>query len=422
MCPRADHRTAPLAAKPAISRRLGRRAVAFACLLALWLPALSLPAAAAPGVSDIRLGVHPDKTRLVLDVSQDVETRVFGLPDPYRLVIDLPEVDFALPDGQGSNGAGLVRGYRYGLFRPGVSRVVLDLGTPIAVAKRFTLPGRDGKPWRVVIDLTPASRAHFIATVAAGGPAARAVRPAPPLKTAPERPANALPVVVIDPGHGGVDPGAIGVTGVYEKTLALQYGRELHKALKATGRYKVVTTRERDVFLPLRERVRVAREADADLFISLHANTAPGGKVKGFSVYTLSDKASDAEAAALAAKENKADVIAGMDLNGYSDEVASILIDFARSRTNEMSVRFARDHLLRQVRADAELLNRPWRSAGFAVLKAPDVPSVLVEIGYMSNRREERLLQQPAHRARLTRAIARAVDNFFEQTRHASRL
>ncbi len=400
----------------ASGKRFGALGIAFFAVVLASLPAT--PAAASGlEVKDIRIGVHEGSTRFVVDLSDEVEPRVFGLPDPFRVVIDLPEVNFSLSEERIGDGAGLIDKLRYGLFRPGTSRFVLDLKSPAKVTKQFLLRPDGGKPWRLVLDIAPTMRDDFVASMRpSAGDAPRVASRPPPLLS---RPPNAKPVVVIDAGHGGVDPGAIGVSGVYEKTLVLSYSREIAKRLRATGKYKVVMTRDRDVFLPLRERVRIARAAGADLFLSVHANTHPKRNTKGFSVYTLSNKASDKEAAALAALENKSDVIGGVDLGDYSDDVQNILIDFAQAKTNELSVRFARDMLVGEIGQRARLLGRPWRSAGFAVLKAPDVPSVLLELGYISNPQEERLLMTTAHRQKMADAIVRAVADYFKQTQAA---
>lgn len=400
---------------------LNRRLCVLGMALLAVVPAI-LPAAPAVAsgleVKDIRIGVHEGSTRFVVDLSDEVDPRVFGLPDPFRVVIDLPEVNFSLSEERIGDGAGLIDKLRYGLFRPGTSRFVLDLKTPAKVTKQFLLRPDGGKPWRLVLDIAPTTRADFMASMRPSpGDAPRvASRPPPPPLS---RPPNAKPVVVVDAGHGGVDPGAIGVSGVYEKTIALNYAKEIAKRLGATGKYKIVMTRDRDIFLPLRERVRIARAAGADLFLSVHANTHPKRGTEGFSVYTLSNKASDKEAAALAALENKSDVIGGVDLGDYSDDVQNILIDFAQAKTNELSVKFARDMLVGEIGLRARLLGRPWRSAGFAVLKAPDVPSVLLELGYISNPQEERLLMTKAHRQKMADAIVRAVAAYFKQTQAA---
>ncbi len=237
-----------------------------------------------------------------------------------------------------------------------------------------------------------------------------AVPAAPPVPPrAPEK-----PLIVIDPGHGGEDPGAIGVGGIYEKDITLAVARELRRQLEATGRYRVLLTREKDVFIRLRERVGIARDVGADLFLSLHADSITSGSVRGLSVYTLSDKASDREAEMLAAKENRADAIVGVNLAGESDLVASILIDLAQRDTMNHSKRFAKT-VLEHVRRDVTVLpSKPHRQAGFAVLTAPDVPSVLVEMGYLSSPKDASQLNSPKHRQRLARGVTRAVDSYFK--------
>lgn len=399
--------------------RVVRRAVAGALATAVLLAAI--PAfAGSLDVRDIRIGIHDGATRFVLELSASAEPRIFGLPEPYRVVIDLPEARFDAVRDQRAAGGGVIERLRYGLFRPGTSRIVLDLRGPAKVARRFLLRPTNDRPWRLVIDLAATDHADFVATMRPSpGTAPPVVSDSPPLRTDTGPVAGRKPVIVIDPGHGGVDPGAIGHGGLYEKNMVLAYARGLRESLAATGRYRVLLTRDRDIFLPLRERVRLARQAEADLFLSLHVNTHPKSSTRGFSVYTLSEKASDKEAAALAALENKADVIGGMDLGEYSDDVQNILIDFAQSKTNEMSVRFARDMMVPELSDKTYLLNRPWRSAGFAVLKAPDVPSVLVELGYISHRDEARALQRADHRARILGSITRSIDRYFDMTQRA---
>jgi len=271
---------------------------------------------------------------------------------------------------------------------------------------------------RLVIDLEPVGRAAYRARAGARnrirwarrGPAAR--RNFPPPGRKPRPPRDRRPVIVIDAGHGGIDPGTLGRRGTREKTVTLALARAIRKRLVARGRYRVVLTRDKDVFLRLRARVAVARRAGAALFISLHADSIGNRRTRGASVYTLSKTASDKEAAALAAKENKADIIAGLDLGKAKPDVADILIDLAQRETMALSARFAAI-LIREIGRETRLLRRTHRYAGFAVLKAPDVPSVLVELGYLSNRADERLLRQPGHRAKVARAVSRAVSRFF---------
>ena len=386
--------------------------------------ALICPAAPAPAetrASDIRIGVHPGKTRVVVDLSGAVEAQVFILSDPYRLVIDLPEIEWALPAGKSRAGVGIVERFRFGNFRAGTGRIVLDLGGPAEVAARFTLPADGDKPWRLVVDLAPSSGEKFADAARQRVAALPVPQPKkPPTVPAPRRP-EAKRVIVIDAGHGGIDPGATGLSGMHEKAVVLDYAEELRRQLLATDRYEVLLTRRKDVFLSLRARAETAVAANADLFISLHVNTDGSASTAGFSAYTLSEKASDEEVAALAAKENKSDIIAGMDLEQYSDEVANILIDFAQSKTNEMSVQFARDFMVQEVRRETTLLSRPWRAAGFAVLKVANVPSVLVEMGYVSNRQEERRLLSESYRRKLCAAMARAVNRYFTTVNQARR-
>ena len=261
-------------------------------------------------------------------------------------------------------------------------------------------------------------------------PPAAAPQPAPQQAVQQPAPAPAMesvakakdgvPVIVIDPGHGGVDPGATGVSGTYEKHITLGMARELKTLLERNGRYRVHLTRDRDVFIRLRERIAIARAQGADLFISLHADAVQNPQIRGLSVYTLSRNASDAEAQALAEKENKADLIAGIDLTHESADVANILIDLAQRETMNRSAGFATE-LVDEVGQEMDLLGNTHRFAGFAVLKAPDVPAVLVEMGYLSNESEEKMLRQPQYRARLAKSIAKAVERFFPPNLKAKR-
>ena len=411
-----------------MARRLAQRwtRLAQAAWLALLLLAgvtAVLPAyAAEPSVSAVRLGQHPDKTRFVMELSAKAPYEVFTLSNPYRVVIDLPRVDWKIPEEKmGATDVGLVRALRFGLFSPTMSRVVLDAEAPVAIDKVFRLAPRENYPHRLVVDLKPVSQAEFASL---SDTRVTSDQPLPKPNRQDRSPSpdagDSRPTIVIDAGHGGVDPGAIGVSGTYEKDIVLDYARDLADALEATGRYRVVMTRRKDIFLPLRKRVELARKADGDLFISLHANTHPSGKIRGASVYTLSETSSDKEAAQLAAKENKSDVIAGVDLAATTGTVSKILIDLAQRETMNESKHFA-NTLVDELGESVKLLNNTHRFAGFAVLKAPDVPSVLFEIGYMSNREEERQLLSASHRARVNREMVDAVNSFFEW-REARRL
>ena len=372
--------------------------------------------AAMPLASDVRLGVHAGKTRLVIELSDTIDFSVFALADPYRIVVDLPEIAWQAPDGAYRRKGGLIDGLRFGLFKPGQSRLVLDLKAPAEVSAAFVLPPRDGHPFRFVIDLKPQTRAAFLNSMS------RTARPAPDTdQDAPpqppvsaRRPPDAPFVVVLDPGHGGVDPGAISASGLYEKHLTLQFAEEIRRVLQDRQDYRVIMTRDHDIFLRLRQRVELARREGGDLFISLHADSIEDRRVRGGGIYTLSETASDAEAAALAAKENRADIIAGVDLVSRDDEVASILIELTQRETMNYSARFA-NALIPQLRRHISLRRRPHRFAGFRVLKAPDVPSVLVELGYLSNLKDEAQLRSARHRRAIAEAIVSAIDYYREE-------
>ena len=381
-----------------------------ACMMAF--ATLPVASQATVKVLGARIGEHGGYTRIVFDLSRAVPHKSFTLADPHRVVIDMAEADFAIDPQLGEAGGGLIERFRYGLFQPGNSRVVLDLKQPARIAKLFSLAGHNGRGARLVIDLEPVSRDAFLK--AAGFPEesflpeprsdAEIVVPAPAHKS--------KPVVVIDPGHGGVDPGAIGRSGLKEKNVVFDTAQRLARHLEQRGTYSVRMTRDRDVFVPLRERVRRGRRFNADLFISIHADAAENPRAHGAGVYTLSENASDREAAALARRENRADIIAGVNLSGEPDEVASILIDLAQRETKNKSVNFA-STLVPYLKQSAGIRSNTHRFAGFAVLKAPDVPSVLIELGFLTNRTEERNLSSAKHRERLARAIADAVDRYF---------
>jgi len=432
-------------------------------------------------VTDIRVGAHGLSTRLVIDLDRPIKASVFTLAGPARLVIDLPEVGWRLPPKPLPSNVGVLSRLRYGLFEPGNSRIVVDLNQPSRVHEAIALPAEGDQPHRLVIDMARATGHDFLRSVSAPpmeiignettiaalrpklsvSPPPKAepavakevpvVAPKPAAPPAPKAPAvravsappnpamnqqlaslrlprkPAVPdygrkrVIVIDPGHGGVDPGAIGYSGSYEKHITLAAARDIKEYLEGTGRFSVYLTRDRDVFIRLRDRFEIAREKDADLFISVHADTIRNKKIRGLSVYTLSERASDKEAAELAERENKADLIAGVDLTHESAEVTNILIDLAQRETMNRSAQLA-SLFVQKLGSQVRVLRNPHRFAGFAVLKAPDVPSLLVELGFLSNRDDERALKSKSHRRNIATAIAEAVDSYFEQSEQASRL
>jgi N-acetylmuramoyl-L-alanine amidase len=365
---------------------------------------------AASSVIGVRAGEQAEATRFVMDLSAAVDFEVFLLDQPYRVVVDFPVLDWQVPVTPTVQ-RGLIDGFRFGLFDRATSRLVLDVNKPVEVRRTFVLPPSGSSPYRFVIDLAEVAADKFKRVAAVPAQPTRLipfVRPAPPAETKSE----GQRVVVLDPGHGGIDPGTIGRRGTFEKTLTLAIAKETRRALEATGRYRVFLTREDDVFVRLKVRVEFARQQDADLFISLHADSLSDRTVRGASVYTLSEKASDREAHALAQRENKADLIAGVDLDNEPDEVATILIDLARRETMNLSATFA-THVLPEFDRAGKTLRKGHRFAGFAVLKAHDVPSVLIELGYLSNPADERQLTTPDFQKLVGRSIQKAVDSYF---------
>jgi N-acetylmuramoyl-L-alanine amidase len=248
---------------------------------------------------------------------------------------------------------------------------------------------------------------------ALAAPPAHSIGPTRPPAPPPRPPAKPpAPLVMLDPGHGGKDPGAIGISGTYEKQVVLAVAFELKRQLEAGGRYRVALTRARDVFVPLDDRVAKAQAHGAALFVSMHADALSDHAVRGASVYTLANTASDVQTAALAQRENSADRFAGSNWHGASPEVSRILASLVRQETRIGSVRLSRS-LVGSLDQDLPMLPNPERHAGFVVLQAVDIPSVLVEMGFMSNRNDEAELRRPEHRARVAEAMKRAVDAYF---------
>ena len=401
----------------------------------------------------------------VADLSYAVGFNVYVLPDPFRVIVDLPAVDFDLPDDQTAMSSGLITGYRFGHMDKGRARIVMDVGRPVLISRSFILRETEKKPAKLVVDLVATDREGFNALHGMEQPNAppaptelastqepqspssfeRAqseisnaitamlkAKPVPipqarpdsiietpgrPAK--PQRRAGSKRVIVIDPGHGGIDPGAVSRKGTREKAVVLAFSRDLRRLLERTGKYKVVLTRNKDSFISLRDRVKIARDSNADLFVAIHADSVKGHNARGATIYTVSEKASDHEAAELARKENRSDIIAGVDLATENDDITGILIDLAQRETNNHSLFFAKK-IVQQVKSVTTMTKRPLRSAGFRVLKAPDVPSVLFELGYLSSSADERQLTSKTWRRKAAGALAIAVDRYFA-TRLAGR-
>lgn len=388
------------------------------------------PIATPPIATGARLAGDKTRTRFVLDLTHAVSFNVSVLADPFRIIIDLPEINFQLAPGLGRTGRGLVSAYRYGRFSNGRSRIVLDSGVPVLIEKSFSLKAANGQPARVVLDLIHTTRSNFLKQQALSKPPEALPPPAPvpvprakPLvKKKPKlasrskkkiKKSAARRIIVIDPGHGGVDPGAIGHKGTPEKKVVFAFAKTLQKILKSSGKYSVLLTRNTDTFMRLRQRVNIARRANADLFISIHADSLKTGKARGATIYTLSETASDREAAALATQENRVDIIAGVNLETESDEVTGILIDLAQRETKNHSIHFAKK-LISSMKRSTKFAGKPHRFAGFRVLTAPDIPSVLIELGYLSSRRDEVLLNSAKWRKKLAAQIAKSIGNYFK--------
>lgn len=447
--------------------------------LGLILAVLPLSRAGAEGVQVLHMSIQPEGEKqgeiVSIRFSAPVPHRAFLLPEPPRMVIDLPPFQWLVPAEDLRRYSGqLVKNVRYARFDARTSRIVMDLTQALS----FTSLSREGESAELSYRLQPVCRpgeagdtpmnnsgiaAHDMTAELAKRPAvmvppsaepaqARYATVAPDNLSPGERskstqtilgegaralnkplPASAKasssspsgrgqqclpakPLVVIDAGHGGQDPGTIGRRKTQEKNVTLAYAKALKQALEGTGKFRVALTRADDRFILLRERFHIARRMNADLFISLHADSAPNINARGLSVYTVSEDASDAEAAALAAQENKVDVLADMDLTHQDGDVADILIDLAQRDTKNKSIKLA-DHLVSAMHGEVPMLPNPHRYAGFAVLKAPDIASALVEIGFLSHPQEEQVIQAFSHREQVVQGLTRGITNYFAEQR-----
>lgn len=387
------------------------------------------PATGFPIASDARLAGDASQTRFILDLDRTIPFRAFALADPYRVILDIPQVNFKLANGTGAAGRGLIKAFRYGLVMPGGSRIVFDLTGPAKIAKSYVLDAANDQPPRLVIEFEEVDRTTFVQLLApenrpelrpAIADANAAVAAAAPPVTPRPAPVNESrndprPLIVIDPGHGGLDNGTqAGGGDIMEKNLVLAFGLALRDRIEKSGKYRVVMTRSDDTFIPLDDRSKVARTQGAALFVSIHADALPRheGDAQGATIYTLSDKASDAQAERLAEAENKSDAIGGVNLTAEPTEVVDILIDLAQRETRTFSNRFAR-LLMGEMKNSARMHKHPLKSAGFRVLKAPDVPSVLVELGYVSNKGDLEHLVSDSWRTKTAGSMALAIDAFF---------
>ncbi|ANT52043.1 N-acetylmuramoyl-L-alanine amidase [Mesorhizobium amorphae] len=364
------------------------------------------------GATGYKMAGDATKMRIVMNFDREPDIKWFLLRGPNRLVVDLPRTRFAI-SARDVKARGLVKAVRYGDLGQG-SRLILTGKGPFSVDKLDVLKNDDGKGYRIAIDMSAASAREFDAALAN-----QALTTGSTVSTDKGSRVGTGPIsnpghrftVVIDPGHGGIDGGAEGLHGTIEKNVTLAFATELRERLAAVGSYDVFMTRDKDEFLRLDDRVRIARQHEADLLISIHADTISVKGIRGATVYTVSDKASDPEAQALADRENLSDQFAGMEIKDDNKEVTDILIDLIRRETHNFSMSFAHT-LVGQLSTSVGLINNPQRSAGFKVLKAPDVPSVLVELGYLSNAKDEAQLLDADWRSKAAQSITNAVALF----------
>ncbi|MAI07747.1 MAG: N-acetylmuramoyl-L-alanine amidase [Magnetococcales bacterium] len=381
----------------------------------MFLPVLSW--ASSNSVEKVRLGQHDEMTRVVLESNKAIKPKFFHLQSPPRFVLDFERTDFKLdishmdlPDN------GMVKGLREGLFKPKVTRMVVDL-KKAAVARVFNIPASKNKGHRLVIDLKPASDAQVAKQKKEFNKlqAENRKQQIEEIFEVIDKKSEEV-IVVLDPGHGGVDPGAIGKGKTYEKNVVLQIAKKLKKELEGRENVKVYLTRDRDIFVPLKDRVAIAQRKKADLFISIHADAHNDRRIKGGSIYVLSDRASDREAARLARHANDGDAVAGFDMSHETRDVQNILIDLTQRETKNKSVMLAND-ILSHMKRNIDVKRDNVSFAGFRVLKAPEIPSVLVEVTYLSNTSEERKLKRRDHQERIARTIAQGVNRFIDQNR-----
>lgn len=355
-------------------------------------------------VTAVRVEGSGSTMRLELDLSRKAPIELYTLDAPYRLLLDLPDASWEAKPVKVPPRRGLVQNVRFGHFADSRSRLVVDLAGPFRVASRRTTLRDAGPGARLSLELSAIGRSAFERREPPS--AGRAETPAQPRRK------DGRIRIVIDPGHGGVDPGAVGADGTQEKDVVLALAKRLARKLEKSGRYEVILTREDDVFIGLRDRLALARRAQGDALISLHADSLAAPTTRGASVYTLSEQASDEEAARLAHHENKADIVSGLDLADHDPVVGNILIDLAKRDAVNRSIALA-DRIVEAMGRATLLAQNRRRSAGFAVLKSIEMPSVLIELGFLSNPEDASLLGDPQHQTRLAEAIASGLDHFF---------
>ncbi|PSJ64081.1 N-acetylmuramoyl-L-alanine amidase [Pseudaminobacter soli (ex Li et al. 2025)] len=393
---------------------VGRRVLSRFPLLVLLIAGLATfgfaVASAAPlEMTSYKMAGDAVRMRVVMNFDREPEAKWLLLRGPHRLVIDLHDAKFSI-DLKDLKAQGLIKSVRYGQIGEGISRLILTTKGPFTVEKFDILKNEDAPGYRVVADITAGSERQFEEALAVQAQTTGSTV-TPKTDRLEEKQAQKRFTVVIDPGHGGIDGGAEGQNGTVEKSITLAFALELRAKLATAGNYDVYMTRDKDEFLRLDDRVRIARQHEADLFISIHADTIRLKGIRGATVYTVSEKASDADAQALADRENLSDKLGGIEIEDENHEVADILVDLIRRETHGFSMKFAQS-VVGELSNTVGLINNPHRFAGFRVLKAPDVPSVLIELGYLSNPEDEEQLRDPDWRGKAADSISKAVAAF----------
>ena len=370
-------------------------------------------------VLEAKLTTEKDQSILILTFTRPVSVFSYPMMQPDRLIIDLPLVNFQVPDSFRQARSPLVKMVRFGALGPEKSRIIIDLTKPTRIARMGFVPVASGFAHALRIELEAADPRQFEQEARSVAEQFRAqrvrngendtIQSQPPVKSNEKR-----PLIMIDPGHGGPDFGAVGLNNIAEKDVVLAFAKTLREKIEKSGQYRVSLTRDGDVFIPLRERVRIARSQGAHLFISIHADRIQNAsEVRGMTIYTNDERATDAEAALLAEAENRADVMGGDESEAHREEVTDILEDLAKRETRIRSGLFARTLLGRMESMGQSINKNPIRSAGFRVLRAPDIPSILLELGYLSSQSDIKFLTDPQSREKIGQDIADAVFRYF---------
>ncbi|MFD2646399.1 N-acetylmuramoyl-L-alanine amidase [Devosia albogilva] len=373
-----------------------------------------------PNVIDARVTSTPERARLVIDLASRTEFAMVSQAEPDRIAIDVRAATFSVPTPEGEpGGEGLITSYAVTQHAPDRVRTTLTLSAPAQVQQAYVLDAFEGQPARLVVDIIPATPEVFAENVAkalaapadGNGPAPVAAAPTP--AGGSELPLDSRPLVVIDPGHGGIDSGAETPGGAREKDIVLAFSLKLQEILVSSGRFDVALTREADTYLRLEERVALARANKADLFISIHADSFQQPEIRGASIYTRDENATDILDKVLADNENKSDVIAGFAMPQMAPQVVDILVDLMRREMRHQSF-MAAQSIVHALEPSVALRRFPVRQADFFVLQAPDVPSVLLELGFLSNPDDTSNLLQGEWQDRTADAIARGISAYFD--------